>query len=76
MIMKFNGFEGNLAYQVRHLNERDIPKILTLYRSNPQYDRHFPPDPSDVSVKNDLNRRPDGSLREHKHYLGFGMKQS
>ena len=45
-------------YTVRNLTEDDIPTILKLYESNPEYFRYCPPNPSWTSVQEDMLALP------------------
>lgn len=55
----------------RSLVESDIPAILVLYLSNPQYFEHFPPLPSLASIAADMTALPPGKSPADKHYLGY-----
>ena len=61
-------------YTVEVLSDRDIPAVLKLSESNPQYFHYFPPAASTESIKADMQELPDGISREDKYYLGFREK--
>jgi len=61
-------------YTVEYLSDSDIPAVLKLSESNPQYFHHFPPDVSAESIESDMQALPDGKAREDKYYLGFREK--
>lgn len=61
-------------YTVEVLSDRDIPTVLKLSESNPQYFHYFPPAASTESIKADMQELPDGISREDKYYLGFWEK--
>lgn len=56
---------------LRPITAADLPALLTLCRSNPQYYRHCPPPPSLESLARDLAALPPGKTAEDKYYLGF-----
>ena len=58
-------------FAVRRLREEDVPILLSLCRSNPQYYRFCPPDPTPDSVRAELSALPPRTAPEDKHYLGF-----
>ena len=61
-------------YTVEVLSDRDIPAVLKLSESNPQYFHYFPPAASTESIKADMQELPEGKSREDKYYLGFREK--
>ena len=58
-------------YRCRILTEKDIPSILSLYESNPLYFQHCPPAQNLESVKEDMDRLPEGKAKVDKFYVGF-----
>ncbi|MGT2750995.1 GNAT family N-acetyltransferase [Streptococcus orisasini] len=63
------------SYSCRRLTEADIPNVLALYESNPFYFQHCPPEPSLESVREDMQRLPDGKSESDKFFLGFWHDQ-
>jgi RimJ/RimL family protein N-acetyltransferase len=53
------------------LTEWDIPDVVRLCDSNPQYYQHCPPAASPESITSDMLALPDGKSRADKYYLGF-----
>ncbi len=58
-------------YQVRRLETGDLPALLRLCRGNPQFYRHYPPEPSEESLLADLAALPPRKTLNDKYYLGF-----
>ena len=59
------------GYVLRPVTEADLPALLALCRSNPQYYRHCPPPPSLEGLARDLAALPPGKTAEDKYYLGY-----
>lgn len=58
-------------YDVRLVEDRDVEAILSLMRSNPQYYRHCPPEPSEETIAHDRAALPPRNVRDDKYYLCF-----
>jgi len=58
-------------YQVKQIEEADIPEVYTLCKSNPLYYQYCPPFVTINSIKEDLIILPKGKALEHKYYIGF-----
>ena len=60
-------------YQVRILEQGDIPAVLELMRSNPQYYRYCGGDavPTEQGIRRDMSITPPGTALEDKYYVGF-----
>ncbi len=58
-------------YQVKRIEEVDIPEVYALCKSNPLYYQHCPPNVTISSLKEDLTILPKGKKIEDKYYLGF-----
>ena len=58
-------------YTVKRLTEDDIPMILKLYESNPEYFRYCPPNPTWASVQEDMLALPPAKTMADKHFIGF-----
>ncbi len=54
----------------KELSAEDIPDVLELYRTNPQYFVHCPPEADEASVSRDLSEKPEGS-GIIKHFYGW-----
>lgn len=59
------------VYQVRLLQETDIPSILVFCQGNPKYYHHCPPAVSEESIRHDMSALPPKKTLEDKYYLGF-----
>ena len=59
------------GYVLRPVTEAELPALLALCRSNPQYYRHCPPQPSLEGLARDLAALPPGKTAEDKYYLGY-----
>lgn len=58
-------------YEVRKILDRDIPSVLNLCESNPQYYDYCPPAASAKGIKSDLMALPPDKTYEDKYYVGF-----
>ena len=58
-------------YEVRKLEESDIPQILELCQKNPKYYRHCPPEVSSETIRKDMIMLPPNKTLEDKYYVGF-----
>ena len=58
-------------YNVRKLNEEDIPEIYKLCSKNELYYIYCPPFVTEDSISEDMKALPPGKSNEHKFYLGF-----
>lgn len=63
------------TYKVRPLGPADVDRILDLYRSNPLYFEHCPPQPDEVGVLSDLTTVPPAKSVTDKAFLGFFQGQ-
>ena len=70
--MDINGLSDQ--YTVEVLSDKDIPAVLKLSESNPQYFHYFPPAASTESIKADMQELPEGISLEDKYYVGFWEK--
>lgn len=57
-------------YQVRQLDETDIPAILALCEKNPQYYEHCPPFVMPQTIREDMQALPPRKTMADKYYLG------
>ncbi len=67
--MELNTARGTLV--LRRLEKEDIPAVLALCRTNPQFYRHCPPDPCEEGILADMQALPPGKTLQDKHYLGI-----
>ena len=58
-------------YNVRKMNTKDVPLILSLCSNNEIYYRYYPPLPTDKSIIHDLTALPPNKTVEDKYYLGY-----
>ena len=58
-------------YKIQALTRDHLEVILDLYRSNPLYFQHCPPEPSLESVREDMVELPAGKTKKDKFYIGF-----
>ena len=58
-------------YQVKRIEEEDIPEVYALCKSNPQYYQYCPPFVTVDGIKKDLAALPKGKTPEEKFYLGY-----
>ena len=58
-------------YAVRRLTAAELPALLALCRSNPQFYRFCPPAPSEESLRIELAALPPRMTLNDKYYLGF-----
>lgn len=58
-------------YNCRRVTQADFPAVLALYESNPLYFQYCPPEPSLDSVREDIERLPDGKTKTDKFFVGF-----
>lgn len=63
------------SYQVRKLDERDIPIILNLLQGNPQYYRYLKTQPTAENIAEDLQALPPNKELSDKFFLGFFQGQ-
>lgn len=68
-----NYMKFSKAYQVRRLNDNDIPSILALCEKNTQFYKHCPPFVTPQSIKNDMQAIPQRKIgqEQDKYYLGY-----
>lgn len=59
------------SFQVRRLQDNDVPEILKLCRQNELYYQYRPPFVSRRSIIEDVTARPPGVKRQDKYYLGY-----
>ncbi len=57
--------------ELRRLEQEDVPAILALCRTNPQFYRHCPPAPCEESILADMQALPPGKTLQDKYYLGI-----
>lgn len=57
--------------ELRRLTAQDIPAVLVLCRSNPQFYQHCPPDPCEEGILADMAALPPGKTLRDKYYLGI-----
>lgn len=58
-------------YEIRKMEEEDIPAVLKLCRSNPMYYYYDPPEASEESIRSDMTILPPRTDPVKKHYIGF-----
>ena len=58
-------------YQVKRIEDADIPKVYAICISNPLYFQYCPPTASMDRIKEDLRALPEGKTLIDKYYLGF-----
>ena len=58
-------------FAVKRLLKSDAEQVYQLGLGNPQYFVHCPPEPSVISVINDMYALPPGKTMEDKCYVGF-----
>ncbi len=60
-------------YQVRYLEQQDIPTVLALMRGNEQYYRYCGGDavPTEQGIRRDMALTPPGTSLKDKYYVGF-----
>lgn len=60
-------------YQVRRLDENDVPSILALCEKNTQFYEHCPPFVTPQSIKEDMQVLPQRKANQpqDKYYLGY-----
>ena len=58
-------------FSSRILTESDIPAILSLIKTNPQYEKACGVSASEVSIREDLTLLPPGKTAADKFFLGF-----
>ena len=63
-------------YDARPVEDGDVEAILSLMRSNPQYYRHCPPEPSEKTVAHDRVVLPPRNVPADKYYLCFWDKDT
>lgn len=76
---RFEGWEAQTVapallsarYAVRRLTEAELPALLALCRTNPQFYAHCPPDPTAESLLADMASLPPRRSLNDKYYLGF-----
>ena len=59
------------AFEVRRLEEAELPELLALCRGNPQFYRHYPPAATAESLLGDMAALPPRKTLNDKYYLGF-----
>lgn len=62
-------------YKVRPLSESDGLVVLALYKSNPYFFKHCPPQPTLSSVLNDMRKLPPAISSEQKQFLGYFLEE-
>lgn len=69
----------SLTYNIRKLNETDIPIIYDLCSHNPQYYEYCQKNPEETELKKvireDLTALPPGKTSADKYYVGFFDKE-
>lgn len=58
-------------FAVKRLLKSDAEQVYQLGLGNPQYFVHCPPEPSVISVINDMHALPPGKTIDDKYYVGF-----
>ncbi len=69
IILKFENFYD--MYEVRRLNNSDVPQIYRLSVGNPLFYQYCPPAVTKESIKADMEALPPGINKEDKYYVGF-----
>ena len=59
------------AYEVKVLNEQDIPQVYNLCCKNELYYQYCPPFVTTESIEADMTALPPGVTPDDKHYIGF-----
>ena len=67
--MKITELSNN--YNIRFLNEDDIPIIYDLMKENDIYFKYCPPFPSYLSIKEDMKALPNNKTYDDKYYIGY-----
>ncbi len=62
-------------FSSRILTESDIPAILSLIKTNPQYEKSCGVSASEVSIREDLTLLPPGKTAADKFFLGFFQEE-
>ena len=62
-------------FSSRILTESDIPAILSLIKTNPQYEKACGVSASEVSIREDLTLLPPGKTAADKFFLGFFQEE-
>lgn len=58
-------------WQVRQLQDGDVPQIFALCSKNELYYRYCPPFVTERSIREDMRALPPRKTMEDKHYLGY-----
>lgn len=59
------------TYEVRALNEQDVPQVYNLCCKNELYYQYCPPFVTLESIKADMTALPPGVTADNKYYIGF-----
>lgn len=59
------------VYDVRVLEEKDIPAVYELALANPLYYKHCPPEVSEQIIRDDMQALPPKKTLDDKYYIGF-----
>lgn len=62
-------------FSSRILTESDIPAILSLIKTNPQYEKACGVSAGEVSIREDLTLLPPGKTAADKFFLGFFQEE-
>ena len=61
-------------YKVRKITDKDIASVLELFRGNPLYYKHCPPQPTRESISEAMHALPPRTTTDDKFYLGMYNK--
>lgn len=61
----------SIQYEVRKISDEEIPAVLNLCESNPQYYYYCPPTVSLDGIKSDMLALPPNKTYDDKYYIGF-----
>lgn len=61
----------SVGFNVRRLDNADIPRIYDLCKKNLTYYLCFPPMVTEQSIENDMKAVPPGKTLQEKYYLGY-----
>lgn len=62
---------GGITYTPRQLTDADLPSLLALCESNPQYYRHLHEIPTRRSLAGSMSELPPHCGPNQKHFVGF-----
>ena len=63
-------------YQVKKMEETDVPEVYALCMGNPMYYSYCPPGATIDGIKNDMRMLPPGKKAEDKFYIGFYQEKT